>query len=92
MWGVMRNKIELMEPLATPMETFEVKRGLVKQVIADGGLNALASDYFDNVESSEAVVVDSNTMLPPTSPVSKPSALEFHFKALLAAAVTFKLL
>ena len=51
MWGVMRNKIELMEPLATPMETFEVKRGLVKQVIADGGLNALASDYFDNVES-----------------------------------------
>ncbi len=53
MWGVMRNKIELMEPLATPMETFEVKRGLVKQVIADGGLNALASDYFDNVESSE---------------------------------------
>ena len=49
----MRNKIELMKPLPTPMETFEVKRGLVKQVAADGGLNALASNYFDNVESSE---------------------------------------
>ena len=35
------------------METFEVKRGLVKQVNADGGLTALANNYFENVESSE---------------------------------------
>jgi len=47
----MKNKFELMEPLPTPMETFEVKRGLVKQVTADGGLTALANDYFENVES-----------------------------------------
>ena len=35
------------------METFEVKRGLVKQVNADGGLTALANNYFENVESTE---------------------------------------
>ena len=34
------------------METFEVKRGIVKDVVADGGLGALASNYFDNVQTS----------------------------------------
>ncbi len=34
------------------MERFDVKRGLVKQVSSDGGLAALARDYFDNVEDS----------------------------------------
>lgn len=34
------------------METFEVKRGIVKDVVADGGLGALASNYFDNVQAS----------------------------------------
>ena len=32
------------------METFEVKRGLVKQIMEDGGLTALAGNYFDNVK------------------------------------------
>lgn len=31
------------------MERFAVKRGLVKQVTADGGLGKLAQDFFDNV-------------------------------------------
>lgn len=34
------------------MERFEVKRGLVKKITADGGLAALASKHFDNVEAS----------------------------------------
>ena len=34
------------------MERFDVKRGLVKQVSSDGGLAALARDYFDNVEDA----------------------------------------
>ena len=33
------------------MERFEVKRGLVKQVTADGGLMALASKHFEIVEA-----------------------------------------
>ena len=33
------------------MERFEVKRGLVKQVTADGGLAALASKHFEIVEA-----------------------------------------
>ena len=33
------------------MERFEVKRGLVKQVTADGGLAALASKHFETVEA-----------------------------------------
>jgi len=33
------------------MERFEVKRGLVKQVTADGGLAALASKHFEMVEA-----------------------------------------
>jgi hypothetical protein len=32
------------------MERFEVKRGLVKQITADGGLAALASKHFEIVE------------------------------------------
>ena len=35
------------------MERFDVKRGVVKQVSAEGGLAALASRYFENVESSD---------------------------------------
>lgn len=31
------------------METFEVKRGLIKKLAADGGLTTLASRHFDNV-------------------------------------------
>lgn len=34
------------------METFEVKRGLVKQVVGEGGLSSLASRHFDTVEST----------------------------------------
>ena len=34
------------------MERFDVTRGLVKQVSSDGGLAALARDYFDNVEDT----------------------------------------
>ena len=34
------------------METFEVKRGLVKKLAADGGLAGVAGKYFDNVEGS----------------------------------------
>jgi len=33
------------------MERFEVKRGLVKQITADGGLAALASKHFENVKA-----------------------------------------
>ena len=33
------------------MERFEVKRGLLKQVRADGGLGTLASAYFDQVDA-----------------------------------------
>ena len=33
------------------MERFEVKRGLVKQITADGGLSALAERHFENVEA-----------------------------------------
>ncbi len=32
------------------METFEVKRGVVKSVESDGGLAALAATFFDDVE------------------------------------------
>ncbi len=35
------------------METFEVQRGLIKKVIADGGLIALANNYFENVKTTE---------------------------------------
>ena len=35
------------------MERFEVKRGLVKQVTAEGGLAALASRHFEVVEADE---------------------------------------
>ena len=34
------------------MERFDVKRGLVKQVTADGGLAGLAGKYFENVEDT----------------------------------------
>jgi len=34
------------------MERFDVKRGLVKQVTADGGLAALARGHFENVEGT----------------------------------------
>jgi len=34
------------------METFEVKRGMVKSVSADGGLAKLAGQYFDDVSES----------------------------------------
>ncbi len=37
---------------ATFMETFEVKRGMAKSVLGDGGLEALAGKYFDDVETS----------------------------------------
>ena len=34
------------------METFEVKRGLVKKLAADGGLAAVADKHFDNVDGA----------------------------------------
>ena len=34
------------------MERFDVKRGLVKQVSENGGLSALASEYFDQVNDN----------------------------------------
>ncbi|MBT4059846.1 MAG: DUF5611 family protein [Euryarchaeota archaeon] len=34
------------------METFEVKRGVVKSVGAEGGLTALGKQYFESVEAS----------------------------------------
>tara|TARA_B100000029_G_scaffold67639_1_gene60259 strand:- start:269 stop:781 length:513 start_codon:yes stop_codon:yes gene_type:complete len=34
------------------METFEVKRGLIKKLAADGGLAGVAGKHFDNVEGS----------------------------------------
>ena len=34
------------------MESFDVKRGLVKQVSENGGLSALASEYFDQVNDN----------------------------------------
>jgi hypothetical protein len=33
------------------MERFDVKRGLMKQIMADGGLAVLAKKYFENVEA-----------------------------------------
>jgi len=33
------------------MERFDVKRGLMKQIIADGGLAVLAKKYFENVKA-----------------------------------------
>ena len=36
------------------METFEVKRGLVKTVAGDGGLANLARQYFDGVSETES--------------------------------------
>ena len=33
------------------MERFDVKRGLMKQIMADGGLSVLGKKYFDNVEA-----------------------------------------
>jgi hypothetical protein len=33
------------------MERFDVKRGLMKQILADGGLAVLAKKYFDKVEA-----------------------------------------
>ena len=35
------------------MERFDVKRGLMKQINADGGLAVLAGKYFENVEANE---------------------------------------
>ena len=34
------------------METFEVKRGLVKKLAAEGGLAGVAGKHFDNVDGS----------------------------------------
>ena len=34
------------------MERFDVKRGLIKALNADGGLVALASSYFENIEAN----------------------------------------
>ena len=34
------------------MERFDVRRGMVKQIIQEGGLSALASKYFDDVQST----------------------------------------
>ena len=36
------------------MERFDVKRGVVKTVVADGGLSSLAKRYFDNVEKTDS--------------------------------------
>ena len=33
------------------MERFDVKRGLMKQIMADGGLSVLGKKYFDTVEA-----------------------------------------
>ena len=33
------------------MERFDVKRGLMKQIMADGGLAVLGKKYFDTVEA-----------------------------------------
>ena len=35
------------------METFEVKRGIAKDVLGDGGLGALGGKYFDDVQASD---------------------------------------
>ncbi len=35
---------------ASLMERFDVKRGLMKQIMEDGGLGVLGTKYFDNVE------------------------------------------
>ena len=35
------------------MERFEVKRGLVKTINSEGGLNAIANKHFDNVKNTE---------------------------------------
>ena len=35
------------------METFEVKRGLIKTLSNDGGLAAVASKHFENVDGSD---------------------------------------
>ena len=42
-------------PLVLPrgMERFDVKRGLMKKIGEEGGLSALASKFFDNVEKKE---------------------------------------
>ena len=34
------------------MERFDIRRGLIKEVEANGGLGALAKEFFDHVESS----------------------------------------
>ena len=36
------------------MERFDIRRGLIKEVEANGGLGALAKEFFDHVESSAA--------------------------------------
>ena len=35
------------------MERFDVRRGMVKQIMEEGGLSALASKYFDDVQSND---------------------------------------
>ena len=35
------------------MERFDVRRGMVKQIIEEGGLSALAGKYFDDVQSTD---------------------------------------
>lgn len=40
------------------METFEVKRGVVKSVQADGGLSALAKKFFEGVSENEDGSID----------------------------------
>ena len=46
------NSIQEVTSQRRAMERFDVKRGLVKQVSENGGLSALASEYFDQVNDN----------------------------------------
>ena len=38
------------------MERFDVKRGMVKQITADGGLAVLAKKYFEVVKDKKKII------------------------------------
>lgn len=48
------DSLQIPSDIPRHMERFDVKRGVVKTVAADGGLSSLAKRYFDDVEKVDA--------------------------------------
>ena len=48
------DSLQIPSDIPRHMERFDVKRGVVKTVAADGGLSSLAKRYFDDVEKIDA--------------------------------------